>query len=404
MHYLCDQMRNAECKYLSIFHFADNSFDNIDLITAIKQFIGNFEVEEKVILKYHLENSNAAKPDGIIQNGNTRLKFEYKKKMSVAESAVILKIPSLVPSYAELKQTNMFERELYFYLTLLPELYKLGQCEPFAPKLQAATEAMALVLEDLSFQGYKPGNQISQLDLDHCIISLDALAIYHALGYVFLQNPSQHTQDVVLLRAIQPTLIEEPRKDNFYVFCAVVKSHVSGPLHKSILKLQSEILADPMAKERPKDDSFTVIAHADFRKSKILFKYNGTGSVIQAKLIEWYLSREASPVLDLIHFLVTSIPIEIFQDNDDTLLNSYLEKLNNQLSSSKSGRLYNRLELDEDIDYYKYYFLRIIWQQSMRPGSPGPDTDTYLSSAMKWLKYLESKGLFQKETAQIQAL
>lgn len=85
-----------------------------------------------------------------MMSGIFRLEFEYTENGNINFNSVILKIPSLsfLP-FAKLKPTNMFDREVYFYKILLPELYMLGNCEPFTPKLYTATETTALVLEDL---------------------------------------------------------------------------------------------------------------------------------------------------------------------------------------------------------------------------------------------------------------
>lgn len=364
--------------------------------TAVNKFIDNFQSANRGKIVSHKVENDVVKAGDNMLSGIIRLKYTYKKWFINWTGSVILKIPSLAPlPYAELKKTNMFDREIHFYATLLPQLYQLGKCKPFAPQLYAYTEATALVLEDLSQEGYKPGNRITQLDISHSRISLELLAKYHALSYKYLQNLDDNDQSISLIHSYQPTLIGRPRKEAFTNFCKLVELHLSEQLNQKIMNSEDEILANPITMAKPSEDYFAVIIHADFRTNNILFKYGWLGGVKYAKLIDWQLSREGSPTLDLIYFFVTSISIGNIEANYDALVNLYLNELNKELSKLKVGREYSRLEFDGDIAYYKYYFLNIVcivWQQIMRAGPPGEETDAYVSNSVKWLNYLEQKG------------
>lgn len=372
--------------------------NNEDLIIAIKQYIQYYEDKNNVrIIKYHIKYNKGLKP-GIICLKYTHVIRGIPRDF---RHLVILKVPSLAAlSNVELKETNIFIRERYFYEKLLPEFYQLGERKPFAPQLYLATQETALVLENLSYGNFKSGDRIKQLDLDHSRASLDLLANYHAIGHEYLQNRSQNNADMSLLGAFQPTLLGKPREDAFVKFRQMVEPFLSKSLNQKLLKMKNEILADPMARKYFDGNSFTAIIHANFQKNNIFFAYNHPHTTIkQVKLIDWQLSREASPVLDLIYFFITSVPIEIIETNYDYLLDFYLEVLNNKLSALKSNRRYNRPELDEDMAYYNHYFLNVLcitWQQSIGAGPPGPETDMYIFSAIKWLGYLERKYIIER--------
>lgn len=361
---------------------------------AVQQFIHNFESEYKTrIISHNIEN-NVVKPGDNHFSGVMRLKFKYEKDRKVIESAVILKIPSLSSwPYDFLKQTNIFEREIYFYEKLLPILYQLQSTyEPFAPKLYAKTEAAALVLEDLTQDGYKPGDKIKQFDLDQSFKSLEMLANYHALGYTYLQILRNTDPKKSLIEPFQRTLILPPSTDEFRNFCKWVKPSLSDSLYQKIVNSENVIQTDPMNYPNPNPNSMAVIIHADFRTNNIMFKYDGEGKVSKVKIIDWQLSREGSPVIDLMFLFVTSVPIDIFKVKVDNFLDSYLKALNNKLSSLNNNRSYSRPELDADMAHYKDYYLRlicIIWQILVRPVEPGAEKDPYVTNSVKWLKYLE---------------
>lgn len=360
---------------------------------AVNQFIKNYEATYSVKITSCRVDDDVVKAGDNMLSGITRLNFDYKEHRKSKSGRAILKIPSLAAlPYEQLRKTNMFDREVHFYETLLPRLYELGQCKPFAPKLYAVTEAKALVLEDLSVDRYTPGNRLDQLDLDQSRISLNMLATYHALGYKYLQTLSKDDSSWSLIGSVQPTLVGRPKTESFNKFLTMIKPHLTPALYDKMKGLEAETLANPKIKE---PESMTVIIHGDYRTNNILFKYVDN-EVREVKIIDWQLSKEANPALDLIYFFVTSVPIKTVESHDDELLNLYLETLNDKLGSLETGRSYSKQELDEDIKYYKSYFLKTIcinWQEIMRAGKPGEETDKYISSAAKWLDYLERKEI-----------
>lgn len=111
-------------------------------------------------------------------------------------------------------------------------------------------------------------------------------------------------------------------KNVFNKFCELVKPHLDEDLYQNILQLENEILEDPLTKKRPAEEGMTVIIHGDYRTNNILFKYDKRGIISQVKLIDWQFCREANPVLDLINFFVTSVPIHIFQEDEEALKSS----------------------------------------------------------------------------------
>ncbi|KAK7574187.1 hypothetical protein V9T40_011378 [Parthenolecanium corni] len=382
--------------YLSALLNFGNLSKSKNLETPLQQFIKNFEVKYKAkMISCHAENDAEAEDNNMF-SGLPRLKFTYKERRKTESGKAVLKIPSLTPSpndpNEQLRKTNMLDREEHFYKTILPKLYELGECKPFAPILYAATEAKVLVLEDLSADGFQPGDQFNQLDLDQSRISLDLLATYHALSYGYLRDVLLTDPGWNLIRSYQPILKNRLKKDSFDKFCTMIKPYLTQSLYQKISRLQNKILATPKI---PEPLSMTVIIHGDFRKNNILFKYK-ENKVCEAKLINWQLSRTANPVLDLIYFFVTSVPIEIIESYEEELQNFYLETLTNRLISLDPINSYNKHQFDDDMKDYNYHYLKTIcitWQEIMRAGPTDAETDQHISSTVKWLRYLSKKGI-----------
>lgn len=367
------------------------------MIAAIDQFIQNCDTKNIKITNHHLEVNVVKKGDNFM-SGIIRLRFDSNKSSATKWKSVILKIPSLsaIP-FAVLKNTNLFDREAHIYTKVLPELYRLGKCKPFAPLLFASTPAGALVLEDLTIDGYKPGDKLRLCDINEAMSTLNVLAIYHATGYVYLQTLSKDDPSWSLIGSNQPVLLamkSRTKKPTFDKFCEMIQPHLSESLYQRILKLENEIPVDPEIKISSQGNSIIVMRHADMRANNILHKYNDEGISTQAKLIDFQDSREGSPVLDLIYYFVTSVSEEVFEANENKLLTNYLDKLNAHLRSMGSSCIYKSEDLDRDFDNYKNFYLTIlglILPKFMGAGSPGEMTDLYVSRTIKWLNYLEKK-------------
>lgn len=345
---------------------------------------------EAKIVSYTVKENVANRKDHAF-SGVASLEFKYKIRRKKDSGKAILKIPSLANLSSEelIASEKLFKREVYFYQIILPELYRLGQCAPFAPELYAATSANALVLEDLRVNGFKPSDQKRWLNFDECRVSLEALATYHALGYKYLQSPSK--EDPQSLIKLSPSF--GPNHDKIQEFYEAIKSSLNGELLEKVYKLSSELINGYV--KYPPENSLTVLRHGDFRTSNIFLKYNGDNQVSEAKIIDWQFSVEGHPVPDLIFFFINSVSIEIFENNDDVLLNFYLEKLNTKLASLGMNRSYNKDELMDNMNYYKHLYYgtscRIFLFTYNYPR--GAETDYSIPMAVKWLSYLNKKGI-----------
>ncbi|KAK7595219.1 hypothetical protein V9T40_001652 [Parthenolecanium corni] len=328
-------------------------------------------------------------------SGVASLEFEYKirgENDSMSGKA-ILKIPSLaVLAPSTLKQCQpMFKREVLFYKTILPELYRLGQCAPFAPELYAFTSANALVLEDLRVNEFKPTDRKHWLNLDECRVSLDVLTTYQALGYKYLRSSNKKNPPSL----IKLSPLFRPSDGIIKIFIDKIQSDWTGEvdLLDKIKALAEELLS--MNEIYPPENSMTVLIHGDFRTSNIFLKYNSDNQVSEAKIIDWQLSEEGNPAVDLITFFINSVSIEMMEVYDDVLLTFYLEKLNTKLASLGMNRSYNKDELNANIIHYKHYYFstlcRIFLITQLKPR--GGETDYTIPMAVKWLSYLNKKGI-----------
>lgn len=373
-------------------YVSESLIRNEDVGAAIKQFVHNFEDQNMVkITKFYI-NSDAPTTSNFLSTSISHLEFEFEQCGSVKFRTAVMKIPSLDQITDEKVKRNRFHREVFSYQRLLPKLYSYhyGDRNTFAPRIFAVTQENGIVLDDLANQGNVAGDPKTQLNWNQVQAALSILAEYHALGYKLLQE-----LDIEELKmASQPVQTAESLKLALSWFYKILEASGNRSLHEKILKVENEILNDDFGRNLD-EERMTVIIHGDFRVDNILFKYDTHDRVSFTTIINWQSIWEASPVLDLINFFVTSVPIEMIKHLGHELRSAYLLTLNNILKSTESNRIYNQSEYEKDISDYKYYYLRALcihWHHMTQSGLSDVEMETYKSKSIKWLKYLAKKG------------
>lgn len=368
-----------------------------DTAVAIDRFIRKFQAKNgATICEYDLDY-NVVKPGDNYCSGIVRMKFQ-----SHAEShSVLLKVPSLSENYKLVDSIGVYPREVFVYENLLPQLLQLWAGEPFAPVCHVTTEAQAMVLEDL--QGYRSCDRRQQLDLDHCLVALSTLAKYHALSVKLLNCNPILDGTLTELPEYRPSLMAFSRS-LYDGFLSLAESLVSKSTHQTLCQYKDKVETTWRSVARTNADSsgFCVIAHGDFWTNNILFRYEH-GRVQQAKIVDWQMTRKALPVLDLIYFFTSSAQFEVFASHKDTMLDLYVDTLNETLSSLECNCRYTRADLDSDLEEYKIlfpYFVSSVLQiilpdkdSSAFSLESGVSSDRYTSVLAKWLNYFEENGI-----------
>lgn len=348
------------------------------------------------------------KPGDNYCSGIVRMKFDYQKDEEIGQSSVILKIPSLSENYKKVDPLGFYQHEVYVYETFLPKLYDLWDGARFTPICHAATTTQALVLEDLKARGYRTCDRKQQLDLDHCRAALVTLAKYHGLTVKYIRNSNHTHEDTLpqLSNKYSPSLMAFGQL-LYDSFLNLAKAAAPESTHHKLCEYKDKLKEIWQSILRTTDDrtKFCVIAHGDFWTNNILFEHDDHGRVRDTKMIDWQVSRKTSPVLDLIYFFVSSVQFEVFATHRDTVLNLYVDTLNETLTRLECNCQYTRTDLDKDLDEYKVLFpffvsctLQIIMTERDSPVFDTAESSVisqgnYPSIAAKWLNHFSEIGI-----------
>ncbi|XP_066992694.2 uncharacterized protein [Anabrus simplex] len=276
-------------------------------------------------------------------NGNNQEKSELR-------CIIVKSLPSDDWYREVLDQAGVFKREMRMYKVILPAMYKLLKEKlpgVTIPALTARTYTSSitnetLVLEDLRPLGYRMVDRRQQLDLEHCVVALRALAQFHALSVALNdRDPSlmDHFREGfytperrhILSPFLQPTLdtlasaVEKwPEYERF------------GDKIRQIAATSVDRIIDVV---KPKNNSLCVLNHGDFWINNILFRYHPkNGKVLGAKFVDFQVSRYSSPALDLQYFIYTSAKEDVRDKSLRHLLQEYHASLTHTLQLLGCGK------------------------------------------------------------------
>lgn len=134
---------------------------------------------------------------------------------------------------------------------------------------------------------------------------------------------------------------------------------------------------------------------------------------MKCKFIDFQICRRGSPVIDLMYFTITSVHVNVFDKNRDTLFNLYLDEFNNTLQEIGVPREKQYTLDDFKTDWEKftgYFFFVLIgvttplWAGDHQTEGPNSAEENHIDELFKSEKYRSAfkgwiKHLIPKEYA-----
>lgn len=227
--------------------------------------------------------------------------------------------------------SQSFEKELRMYSSTLPAMYYATKAKlrPLSARYMPTNMDNVIVLEDLQQLGYKMANRHTGLDLEHCEMTVRALARFHAVS-VALYKSDPACMDMYSESLYRDTEEGRERIDAHLTYSLqnlasrVEKWPGYEPCADKIRKMIPTAVDQMIKFLQPKKDSLNVLNHADCWVNNIMFHYSQeTGKVDDIRFVDFQLARFSSPVLDLQYFLCTSTSDEVRFRQRDHLLSEY---------------------------------------------------------------------------------
>uniref|UniRef100_A0A2A4K0J1 CHK kinase-like domain-containing protein n=1 Tax=Heliothis virescens TaxID=7102 RepID=A0A2A4K0J1_HELVI len=264
----------------------------------------------------------------------------------------------------------LFSNECFMYAKVLPKFLQLQKQAGVPeedqikfPKCYGSLDEAPneiILLEDVKAKGYTMQDRFIPLT-DYVVKSvLKSLAVWHSLSYVLKQKEPE-TFNYFKDNLIDLLSIIAKKKDNPAIdFIAHIEKMAIGvltgyPEYQNIIRDKVTGALEKGAKMQKSEDGnrFSVIQHGDAWTNNIMFRFQGD-TLMEAMLIDYQLSRNASPVSDLMYFLFNcthhNARVEYFYE----WLDYYHSELDNSLSNYgiKANYAYPRDQLDADMKRY----------------------------------------------------
>lgn len=267
------------------------------------------------------------------------IEIDFNGQNEVTSKSFFLKIinSSSQVMFDLCKNLNAYEKENFFYTTLIPEFQRYNIDVGFAPKYYFCKSNL-IVLEDLSTQGYKAAPKKEWLDLEHCKMSLNALASFHSSALIYEEKRSKEDGTRYSLMDSYANFLQElmfSNEDN--AATKFFRYSIEGlfELINTIFEDEdtrtefSEKLQNVLESLTIEDSSSTVrctILHGDLWCSNFLYLYHNK-QLTSVKLLDYQFVKYGPPSLDVLQLLYTNTRKNFRDLHKNELLEHYYQEL-----------------------------------------------------------------------------
>ncbi|CAH0714831.1 unnamed protein product, partial [Brenthis ino] len=295
---------------------------------------------------------------------------------------VILKnIPKNVCRRLTFRSDEFFKNEIYFYQKVLPGLLKFQSkknvSEPFTNYTRlflAHTDGLndVICLEDAGLHNFGSFTVRQEgIDYDHCKVTFKTLALYHALSFAMKdQEPDAFNR---ITDSIFETYYDPRCWDWYRLFwrriCGIAIDAVEKEYPNTIYVEKIKQFAVPERYEdmirAVRDKTNGVMSHGDSWTNNFLYKYDNN-KPIAAKIIDFQLTRCASPVLDIVFVIYACTDQELRKKHYDELLKYYYDVLSKQIRElgSDPDKIYPWDTFMAEIKKYSYFGLAFSFEST----------------------------------------
>lgn len=263
-------------------------------------------------------------------------------------SKLILKVAPSHPSRrGKFSARIPFMQEIYMYDVVLPHFREFEQTKGVTteesgfyeyPKCFRTVDIdlnECLLLEDLNQRSFSIIDKSKeQLTADHVNLVMQALGKFHAISFAFRDQQPEKFKELtsklveVLFLADDDTFQKYFDKQALTALDAVTSVediHLHNKLKKFLEKSAMDIVADTLNLDNI--GSAFVISHGDTWQNNIMFKYDKSGKAIDCCILDWQISRCASPIHDIVYFVFCCTTKELRDIHYDKFLRIYHESL-----------------------------------------------------------------------------
>lgn len=273
-------------------------------------------------------------------------KTEDDEKLCV--QVVLKTIPKNIARRKTFRSSEFFANEINFYAHVLPAMLEFQKSKNISEPFNSYTKVFAyaidgendiIALEDATIENY--GNPVRQdgINLDHCKTVLKTFAKFHAISMAFRDQHPEKFEEIC--KHLTETYYSNKHWGWYEKFwdrlCGIAIDAVEREYPNSIYETKIKEFANKTAFPKLVDAATNsrkhgVISHGDSWTTNFLFKYDKNSTTpSDAKMIDFQLTRCASPVLDVSFFIYACTMEDLRKDHFEPLLKYYHDHLTKQI-------------------------------------------------------------------------
>ncbi|XP_046431327.1 uncharacterized protein LOC124185048 [Neodiprion fabricii] len=196
-----------------------------------------------------------------------------------------------------------------------------------------------LIVEDLAPAGFRMADRQAGLDLDHCLLAIRNLAIFHASSVALVEK------DLKIVSKYTRGLFHKDHSSTMVEFFkASTKSlaeevanwiELSPRISEKISKLSEVVYEKACEVTHLRKDDFNVINHGDFWVNNMLFRYDERQKVVDQIFVDFQICHYGSPATDILYFFGTSPSDEVRIHHRESILREYHHTLTDTMTQLK---------------------------------------------------------------------
>ncbi|XP_063225245.1 uncharacterized protein LOC134532602 [Bacillus rossius redtenbacheri] len=299
----------------------------------------------------------------------------YRVTLVVSGSREVSLVVKTPPSLRFLKEhvvrEGVFQKEAKMYREILPSMRQVALergsgllSEPLAAGAYDSPRRHAVIMDDLAAQGMSTVDQRRGLDHAHCLVSLRALARFHALSAAVLEQSPGSLDDY-----LEGYFVPERRDEvkacldaGFAEMASLVETWHGFEDFAPRLRVVGGAVCDVVIRSRDVGAlELPVLTHGEFWAGNLMFGYRAdSGKVCKARFVDFQSCRLGSPVLDLHCFLTTSPCDAVRAQGTGDLLKAYHEEMCRAMRTVGCGhRVITLDQLRRDVEDSALYSLLV---------------------------------------------
>ncbi|XP_014283124.1 uncharacterized protein [Halyomorpha halys] len=269
--------------------------------------------------------------------GKICIKFRFEGKIQKLH-IFIKTLPQSLYHRQKIIFSGGFHREVELYNKLLNNFHELI-VDNTIPKCYLARSDDIVVLEDLTFKGFKNKNVFEPLDLLHCKKTLETIAKFHAASFIMEKTAACKIDELVPVIKKEVVMSKDNKtyKRAFKIGTKTLKKITEIYLaHYPIDLINKAFQYMESVGDKMKSSELypNVLSHSDLWLNNIMFRYDDNGKLMKACILDFQIATYKAPSFDIQLFLHTCTDRELRDRHYYLLLRHYFHSLGVELSFS----------------------------------------------------------------------